>query len=147
MTRTKSIRRRSSITLFGLPLYDIAFGSKADKSEARGQARGYVAIGDFATGVIAIGGVAKGVVAIGVLAMGGVAVGGVSLGVVGLGVIAIGGLAIGGAAVGVVAVGGMALGYYSLGGMAFGEYPYSTLHHDLDARDFFRQWLPDLGKR
>ena len=44
-------RYRTPTTLFGLPLVDIAIG--ATHSETRGTARGVLAIGDFARGLIA----------------------------------------------------------------------------------------------
>ena len=53
--RTGPVRRRSKLTLFGLPLYDIATGPDPEKGERRGHARGIIAVGDFATGVLAIG--------------------------------------------------------------------------------------------
>jgi hypothetical protein len=49
-------RKRSGTVLFGLPLYDIAVGANPEAGEARGHARGIVAIGDIATGWLAIGG-------------------------------------------------------------------------------------------
>ena len=92
----RSIRKRSSRMVWGLPLYDIAMGPDPTNGELRGHARGIVAIGDFATGVLALGGVARGIVAVGGLALG------LLLGVGGLctGALAVGGLAIGGIAIG-----------------------------------------------
>jgi len=68
-------RKRSGTVLFGLPLYDIAVGANPEAAEARGHARGIVAIGDIATGWLAIGGLSRGILAIGGLARGVVAVG------------------------------------------------------------------------
>src|SRR5688572_15227365 len=68
--RSRGVRKRSEMKLFGLPLYDISLGPSADKNEVRGHARGIIAIGDIATGIIAFGGMARGVVACGGLAIG-----------------------------------------------------------------------------
>ena len=84
------LRKTSSIRLFGLPLYDIAF-------HATTGAVGIVAIGRVATGVIAIGVIARGFLAVGVVSLGLVSVGAVSLGA-----LAVGAVSIGGASVGVV---------------------------------------------
>ena len=55
----RGIRKRSATMLWGLPLYDIAMGPDPEKGELRGHARGIIAVGDFATGVLAIGGMAS----------------------------------------------------------------------------------------
>lgn len=128
-------RWRSSTTLFGLPLVDIAVGPDPEKGEMRGHARGVIAIGDVATGFLAVGG----------LAMGGVAVGGLAIGLFALGGAAVGLLlAFGGAAVGGVAIGGGAVGYYALGGGALGEHVLSGNQQDPEAVRFFGQFLPDF---
>lgn len=108
---------RSRATFFGLPLIDINVsdprpigGPNPPKFDPR-IARGWVAIGDDARGlVLAIGGKARGLVAIGGRAVGGVCFGGVAFGV----------FAVGGLAVGVVALGGLAIGAFGLGGGAIG---------------------------
>lgn len=126
-------RRRSSTTLFGLPLVDIAVGPDLEKGEMRGHARGVIAIGDVATGFLAFGGVA----------MGGVAVGGLAIGLFALGGCAVGLLvAAGGAAVGGVAIGGGAAGYYALGGGAVGEHVLSGARQDPEAIRFFELFVP-----
>lgn len=113
-------RYTSRWRLFGLPLIDIQFAdvfgspgrSPTGSPQAcagQGQACGWIAVGDRATGVLfAAGGVAKGLIAMGGLAIGGIAVGGGAVGV----------LAIGGGAVGGLAFGGLAVGYQSVGGLA-----------------------------
>jgi hypothetical protein len=141
----RGIRRRSSRTLGGLPLYDIALGPDPATGEMRGRARGVIAIGDIATGVLALGGVARGAVAIGGLAAGIVlGIGGLSTGLLALGGLAIGGIALGGGAIGVIAVGGGALGYYAVGGAALGGHVISGLTQDPEAVRFFNAWLPGL---
>jgi len=130
----RGTRRRSSATLFGLPLLDVAVGPDPERGEMRGHARGVIAIGDVATGIFALGGVAFGGVAIGGLAFGGLAFGGAAVGLV----------ALGGAAVGGVAVGGGAAGYYyACGGGAVGEHVLSAARQDPEAVRFFGQWLPE----
>ncbi|MBC7366645.1 MAG: RNA polymerase sigma factor [Undibacterium sp.] len=83
---------RSRLTLLGLPLLDIRFGHSPQEPFVRGTARGWIALGDTAHGVIlAVGGVA-----IGGIAIGGCAIGGLSLGALTFGLAAFGGLAVGG---------------------------------------------------
>ena len=88
---------RSSLHLLGLPLIHIAIGPSENDPGNRGFAKGWIAIGDVALGIL---------LAIGGLAAGGVAVGGISLGV----------LALAGFSLGVWSLGGLALGVYALGG-------------------------------
>jgi hypothetical protein len=141
----RGVRKRSSATLFGLPLYDIAVGPDPETGQIRGHARGIFAVGDIATGVVAFGGLARGVLAVGGLALGGFSIGGASLGILGaLGGLAVGGIAVGGAAVGLVAVGGGALGYYACGGGAFGKYVLTAVHRDPEAVRFFQNLIPWL---
>lgn len=92
----------------GFPLVHVAFGPQDPlDDDVFGRAKGVIAIGDIAVGVVAIGGVAKGVVAIGgisagLLAVGGFAFGGLAAGVISVGLVAVGGLAVGGIAFGVI---------------------------------------------
>ena len=95
-----SVRVQSSHRLFGIPLYDVAIGPDPSQGEARGRARGIIAVGDVASGLVAVGGVA----------VGGVALGGVSAGIVSVGGCCLGLLARGGVAVGAAAWGGLAVG-------------------------------------
>lgn len=108
------IRRESSLSFFGLPLYSIAMGPDPASGEKIGHARGIIAIGDRATGFVAIGGIARGILAMGGIAQGIGAVGGLAIGV----------FAVGGCAVGAfAAVGGVAAGYFAVGGVAYGVHP------------------------
>jgi hypothetical protein len=146
------IRNRSTKTICGLPLFDISLGPDEQAGEARGHARGIIAIGDVATGWLALGGFARGFVAlggaaVGVIAMGGAAVGilgigGFALGAIALGGLSIGGIAFGGGAIGCVAVGGGAIGYYACGSGALGKYVVSVFENNPEAIDFFKQWIP-----
>jgi hypothetical protein len=144
MGRAQGIRIRSSAELCGLPLFDIAVGGDAAKGELRGHARGIIAIGDIATGWLAIGGIARGIVALGGIAVGGISLGGCSLGLIALGGVTVGGVAIGGAAFGAIAMGGCAAGYYAIGGGAFGKYVVSAAERSPEAVEFFKRWIPWL---
>jgi hypothetical protein len=58
-THSPSIRHRSRTRIGRLPLFEIAFGPRPD--EPHGHARALIALGDHATGVLAVGGLAQGV--------------------------------------------------------------------------------------
>src|SRR5215472_163210 len=113
----RGLRRQSSRTFAGLPLWSVAIGPDLERGEMRGHARGIFALGGIATGWVAFGGFARGFIAMGGLAVGLlVAIGGGALG----------GIALGGAAVGLVAIGGGAAGYYAMGGAAVGVHTVSA---------------------
>ena len=117
---------RSRSTLLGLPLIDINVSAPfVTQDSSKGSpprqkhARGWIAIGDRADGILlAIGGVARGFFAFGGMALGIVSGGGVALGLVSFGGLAIGALAVGGGALGGIALGGMAIGWQAAGGGA-----------------------------
>jgi len=141
----KGIRRQSSHTFCGLPLWAIAIGPDLERGEMRGHARAVFAVGDMATGWLACGGLARGIVAVGGLAIGLVALGGGAVGVLfALGGAAIGGMAFGGGAIGAIAIGGGACGYYAFGGGAVGVHTVSGLHQDPEAVSFFQHYFPWL---
>jgi RNA polymerase sigma factor (sigma-70 family) len=102
---------RSWATLLGLPLLDVNVSDPTPPGRPveRRVARGWIAIGDEARGVVP---------AIGAVARGFIAVGGRTLGVLSVGGLAVGLVAVGGCAVGVLAVGGLALGWQACGGAA-----------------------------
>lgn len=118
----KPVRRYESPTrVLGLPLLSIALG--IDEEGRIGRAKGYVAVGDIATGVFAFGGLARGVVAFGGVSLGIVTFGGLSIGTLaafGGGAVALLGSAMGGFAAGLVAAGGAAIGVIAQGGLAIG---------------------------
>src|SRR5581483_3046843 len=67
----RSVRRESSLRLRGVPLVSVAFG--ADGAERHGEARGWIALGDRARGVLALvsmGGASAGYVSAGGAAWG-----------------------------------------------------------------------------
>ena len=123
---------RSEATLLGLPLIDINLsapmppgGGKPTGSSAldggRRVARGWIAIGDDARGILlAIGSTARGLVALGGRAFGVVSFGGLALGLVAFGGLGLGVLGIGGLGAGVYAFGGGAVGWRAAGGLAIG---------------------------
>jgi hypothetical protein len=91
----------------GLPLIHVNLG--LDENGRQRHARGWIAIGNIAWGVL---------FAAGNVAVGGIATGGLSLGLVSFAGLAAGGLAVGGVAAGAWAMGGFALGFEALGGIA-----------------------------
>ncbi len=95
-------------------------GSSAPDGQRR-VARGWIAIGDDARGIVlAIGSTARGLVALGGRAFGVVSFGGLALGLVAIGGVGLGVLGIGGLGAGVYAFGGGAVGWRSAGGLAAG---------------------------
>jgi hypothetical protein len=143
----RGIRRQSSRSLWGRPLWAVAFGPDWERGELRGHARGIFAFGDLATGWVACGGLARGIFAFGGLAVGVFAFGGAAIGaLVAVGGGAVGAIAAGGGAIGLVAVGGGALGYFALGGGAEGAHVVSALRQDPEAVAFFREYLPRIAE-
>jgi hypothetical protein len=137
----RTVRRRASWELFGMPAYDVALGPDHEKGEMRGHAKGFIAIGDMATGVFAFGGLARGLFAFGGLAVGVFSFGGGAIGLaLAIGGGAFGGVALGGAAVGGVALGGGAAGYYALGGGAAGKYVWSAERRDREVEELFERY-------
>ncbi|MGE3109052.1 MAG: hypothetical protein AB7G11_11580 [Phycisphaerales bacterium] len=156
----KQRRFRTEATLFGLPIIDLCLG--LDEHGKIGRAKGIIAIGDIATGGIAIGNKwATGIFACGgggsagLCAVGGgmslglltAVAGGAGIGGISLGGFAAGGIASGGAAVAFVAQGGTAVGFYARGGGAIGV-------HTIDAQgpssqhaiDTFAALEPYIGR-
>ena len=123
---------RSKASFCGLPFIDINQSApmppgtrKSSGSSASGGgrrvARGWIAIGDDARGIVlAIGSTACGLVALGGRAFGVVSVGGLALGLVAFGGLGLGVLGIGGLGAGVYAFGGGAIGWRAAGGLAIG---------------------------
>ncbi len=123
--RLKGRSFTSSWRLLSLPLVDVQFSDPFCKSGLERKspriARGWIAIGDRAQGVLlGIGGVARGFFAFGGISIGAVSFGGLSLGVVGIGGLAVGLLSVAGLAIGHTAIGGGALGCDAAGGAAIG---------------------------
>jgi hypothetical protein len=144
---------RSRWTLLGLPLVHIRTGARL--GEKMGTAKGWIAVGDRAYGILfAAGGVAVGGISFGGVAVGLIAVGGACAGLLAIGGFALGGLALGGGAVGFVAAGGVATaGLGAQGGLAaareFALVGQALAQHanDAVAREYFAQyrWM-DMSK-
>jgi RNA polymerase sigma factor (sigma-70 family) len=111
---------RSRASLLGLPLVDINVSDPMPQGGGeRRVARGWVAVGDEARGVLlAIGSRARGFIAIGGRSLGVLSFGGVAAGVVAIGGLALGVLSLGGLGVGAFALGGLAIGWQACGGGA-----------------------------
>jgi zinc protease len=119
---------RSRATLFGLPLIDIncldpeltaGWGGAGPAPGGRGTARGWIAVGDDARGVLlAVGSKACGLIALGGRTLGVFSFGGVAAGIVAFGGVALGVIGFGGLAVGGLAVGGLGVGWQAWGGGA-----------------------------
>jgi len=119
------VRYESGLRLFGLPLVHVAIGPSAGQAGVRGVAKGWIAIGDIAFGVLfALGGVAVGGLSVGGLAVGALSIAGLSVGIWSIGGLAIGVLSLGGAAVGLhAAEGGFALAReFAQGGEAIAQH-------------------------
>lgn len=130
---------RSKASLLGLPLVHVAVGAIRDGRPVRGIARGWIAIGDVAFGVL---------LSVGGIAFGGLAFGGMAIGVLSLGGLALGALAMGGGAVGYLAAGGAAFAVRAaLGGLAvardyaLGGGAVARHANDATARGFFEEDL------
>ncbi len=111
----------SNARLLGLPLVDIQMSHPLRSCDVVGHrpriARGWIAVGDRAYGVlIAAGGMASGLVAVGGVCFGAVALGGICAGLLSFGGLALGLIAVGGVGVGWDAVGGLAVGWHSAAG-------------------------------
>ena len=88
-----------------------------ERRAGRRVARGWIAIGDDARGVLlAIGSTARGFVAIGGRAFGALSFGGLAVGLVAIGGLGVGSVGIGGVGAGVYALGGVAVGWNAAAG-------------------------------
>ncbi len=87
---------KSSIRLLGLPLVHVAHGPPEGSPGGPGIAKGWIAVGDIAFGIV--------------FALGGLAVGALSVGGVSVGVLSVGGLS-----TGILTFGGLALAAFALG--------------------------------
>lgn len=143
-----TIRKRSTRTVLGLPLWEIASGPDTSNGEKRGHARAIFAVGDVADGVVAVGGIARGGLCIGGVTFGLITLGGVSLSLLAaMGGVAIAPFAFGGAAVGGVAIGGAAVGYYAKGDAATGRFAMDKKEQNPEAVRFFDRWLPKASTK
>ena len=113
----KTLReRKSSRTLWGLPLWHIAKNAK-----------GIVAIGVNARGVVAIGMKAKGFISLGMLSVGILSFGLLSLGLLAIGLFALGALSAGCICAGILSAGAISFGILSFGAIAIGDFSVGAL--------------------
>jgi hypothetical protein len=134
------VEYRSTLAPLGLPLVHVAIGRGEGGVYRRGVARGWIAVGDVAFGVlVALGGVSVGGVALGGLGVGAVALGGLALGAFAVGGLAIGLFAVGGAAFALVgALGGLAIARdTAFGGLAIAEHANDDAARQMAATGFF----------
>lgn len=123
--RSNDVRIRSSTTIFGIPLVEIAFGKDMASDETQGHARAIFAYGDTATGVFAAGGRAIGLFAYGKHAFGVVAWGLTAVGVFPIGFLSAGITAAGAVAIGGISLGMLAAGYITIGMVAIGIHTFA----------------------
>lgn len=136
---------RSRWTFLGLPLVHVRFGTT--DSSKRSPAVGWIAMGDYAIGILfAVGGVSVGTISIGGASLGLLAIGGASLGAAAIGGVSLGGFALGGVALGYVATGGAALAWSAAQGgiavardFALGVQASATHINDAAANEFYAQ--------
>jgi hypothetical protein len=110
--------------LLGLPLIDINVSDPMPNEATPRIARGWIAIGDRAEGILlGFGGIARGLIAIGGVACGGIAIGGLSFGLLAIGGLALGWIALAGLALGwQMACGGGAIAWHeAFGGFALAQ--------------------------
>ena len=118
------MRLRSSTSIFGYPLVDIAFGRDLDAEETYGHAKGVIAFGDVSTGLFAFGQYSRGLIfAFGQYAFGLFSFGLFSCGVVTAGFACLGVFSGGGISIGVFAMGFVAIGYSAYGVIGVGVDP------------------------
>jgi hypothetical protein len=125
---------KSSTMIWGYPLVHIAYGRNA-QGKLR-VAKGVIAIGQFAIGLIVIAQFGVGFLfgfGIFVLALAAVAVVAITP-TIGIGQLA----------TGYIALGQIALGYYALGYYALGVYGWGVNHRDIEALKLFARFLPFL---
>jgi hypothetical protein len=119
---------KSSMSLLGLPLVHVAIGAPEGSPGYRGIAKGWIAVGDIAFGVVfALGGLAFGGLSVGGLSIGILAFAGVSIGAWSVGGLALGAFALGGGAIAIWAAnGGLAIAHeYAIGGLAIAAHANS----------------------
>jgi hypothetical protein len=141
VSRRLAYEYRSRMTLGGLPLLDVALGVDPITGRKR-VAKGVIAIGEVACGVVAFGGM----VSFGVIACGGIGIGVVSLSALALGVVAMGGAVfallggMGAFCLAPIAMGAWAVGLYSCGDHVWAVHAVGRHVQDPAAEAFFSPW-------
>ncbi len=150
----KVVRVRSSGGIGRIPWVDIAVGPDTETGQARGVARGIVAIGDTAWGAFAYGDSARGIVALGKSSYGVLSVGVRTMGLVSVGAFGVGFVSLSALSVGLIVFGGVCAGWIAVGGIAFGGYAFGALpegqhvvgigRRDPEAVELFSSWVGHL---
>ncbi len=124
---TLDYQYESKTKIFKFPLLSINLGFDSKESKVR-TARGIIAIGSRAIGVIAIGVIeARGIFAIAYLTIGVFGISVAGMGLLTVSVFGIGAVSISIVAIGYFAVGVFAVGFYSVGIIAFGYESYGII--------------------
>lgn len=110
-----TFERKSSKTLFGLPLWHIC-------ADPRKTAKGIIAVGFCAKWIVSAGLLSMGVVSFGLLSLGLFALGAVFLGLIAAGAFSAGIIAFGAICFGLLSVGALSIGEFSVGAFARGHY-------------------------
>jgi len=125
---------KSARTCWGYPLVPIAFGK-----DSRGKwrvARGIIAIGQFALGLVTVAQFGVGLL----FGFGQFLIGGIVLAQIAGGLV----LGVGQVATGYVAIGQVVLAYYGLGQIGLGEFLWTISRRDGEAVRFFLSWWSSL---
>jgi serine/threonine protein kinase len=132
IARNNDVRLRSSTSVLGYPLVDIAFGRDLDAEETYGHAKGVIAFGDVATGLFAFGKYSRGLI----FAFGQYAFGLFSFGLFSCGVVTTGF-----ASLGIFSGGGISIGVFAMGFVAIGVFAYGVIGVGVDPGGLYRwQW-------
>jgi len=121
---------KSARTCWGYPLVHIAFGK-----DSRGKwrvARGIIAIGQFALGLVTVAQFGVGLL----FGFGQFLIGGIVLAQIAGGLV----LGVGQVATGYVAIGQVVMAYYGLGQIGLGEFLWTISRRDGEAVSFFLSW-------
>lgn len=119
---------KSRATFYGYPVIHIAFGRDAQNRQR--VAKGIIAIGQFAIGLITFAQFGIGILfGFGQFVLGATCAGQIAIGVL---------FGAGQVATGYIAIGQFALGYYALAQMGFARYLWGPGRKDIEAIDFFR---------
>jgi eukaryotic-like serine/threonine-protein kinase len=141
VSRRLGYEYRSKIAFWGLPLVNVSLGVDPITGRKR-VAKGVIAIGEVACGVVAFGGM----VSLGIIACGGIGIGVVSLSALALGVVAMGGAVfallggMGAFCLAPIAMGAWAVGLYSYGDHVWAVHAVGRHIQDPAAVAFFSPW-------
>jgi len=111
----------------GLPYMHIHIGKQIQTLNAK--ARGIIAIGNNAKGIISIGLVSIGIISIGIFSFGLLALSIIAIGLIAGGTIAVGGLAVGAIAIGFISIGALSIGCFAhTGSLGYALGKYVIIH-------------------